>query len=345
MIGFVLKAGDEMTKKPPEPTLEQRVDWTFGRLLDWHLARGTRPPGMPQVQWEMKPFATAVGATDKALREWRLEGVRPGGSYFDKILDTLLGKKDVRTATGIEFADELAEKYNLLKAKGDIEPDKVSLFGWLMRSDVGKHIAKLSENYKQASHPLIRGSAEYLTATFFRELDVLPDRGPMMDHRQFAHFTGPYLKAATSIAAFSRSNVTDWLESSGERFLEAQKGKPVRRIFVVDSADTYRRYAQDVFPDHAKMYGPENMLIVSAHGANRRIAGLAAEARIRDDEDFAIYDDSVVAFCTGPDRMAFRTDKLEGCRLVFETVARYAAKRRQDYASLAQTGADAVFQE
>src|SRR5262249_59869983 len=47
---------------------------SFGKLLSWHLNRGTRPDGSSDkegVRWTNKQFAAAVGANERSVRAWR----------------------------------------------------------------------------------------------------------------------------------------------------------------------------------------------------------------------------------------------------------------------------------
>ena len=66
----------ETTKFAQGPSTERsndRSQWSFGRLLDWHLRRGTRPGGKtdhPGRQWGVKEFASAVGLGDRTIRYW-----------------------------------------------------------------------------------------------------------------------------------------------------------------------------------------------------------------------------------------------------------------------------------
>ena len=52
--------------------LEPPGELNFGDLLDWHLRRGTRPPGSDKQgePWKKATFAGDVGVSDKQLRNW-----------------------------------------------------------------------------------------------------------------------------------------------------------------------------------------------------------------------------------------------------------------------------------
>jgi adenylate cyclase len=67
-----------------------RVRWTFGQLLDWHLLRGTRPSGKidhPGRKWSVKAFADAVGFGDRTIRYWlRNEHLPPETETIERVL-------------------------------------------------------------------------------------------------------------------------------------------------------------------------------------------------------------------------------------------------------------------
>jgi len=74
-----------------------RARWTFGRLLEWHLARGTRPGKVdhPGPGWSEKEFARAVGIrTDRTIRNW-LKNTNPPKDTW-KIEQALFGASDAR---------------------------------------------------------------------------------------------------------------------------------------------------------------------------------------------------------------------------------------------------------
>jgi hypothetical protein len=67
-----------------------RAQWTFGRLLDWHLLRGTRPGGRidhPGRKWSAKAFADAVGLGDRTIRYWlKNEHLPPEIETIERVL-------------------------------------------------------------------------------------------------------------------------------------------------------------------------------------------------------------------------------------------------------------------
>ena len=53
---------------------DERAQWSFARLLDWHLTRGTRPTGDPAApgrQWTNKDLASRLGNDERTIRNWR----------------------------------------------------------------------------------------------------------------------------------------------------------------------------------------------------------------------------------------------------------------------------------
>jgi hypothetical protein len=55
---------------------------TFGKQLQWHLYRGTRPGGTidrPGKQWSTKAFAEAVGRSERTIRHWLRDRYLPVG--------------------------------------------------------------------------------------------------------------------------------------------------------------------------------------------------------------------------------------------------------------------------
>jgi hypothetical protein len=56
---------------PSPDVLEPPSGLSFGDLLDWHLRRGTRPPGSDRQgePWKKATFAGDVGVSDKASQK------------------------------------------------------------------------------------------------------------------------------------------------------------------------------------------------------------------------------------------------------------------------------------
>ncbi len=57
-----------------QASADERAHWSFARLLDWHLTRGTRPTGdldKPGRQWTNKDLASRLGNDERTIRNWR----------------------------------------------------------------------------------------------------------------------------------------------------------------------------------------------------------------------------------------------------------------------------------
>jgi hypothetical protein len=102
---------------------------------------------------------------------------------------------------------------------------------------------------------------------------------------------------------------------------------------VLSSRDELDRFTEDVFPIHAELYKANNILICSNTIASDLIAGLDKSFRIKQEEDFAILNDKVVAFCCGK-AVTIRTDKLNIARRVFACVEDYLERQHCTYEEL-----------
>jgi hypothetical protein len=147
----------------------------------------------------------------------------------------------------------------------------------------------------------------------------------IMDHIEIASELAKYIPThVTTIKAFTRSTVTGWktFGAATDEYLHAHKGKTVTRIFVLTDEGEFKEYSERVFPKHVEVYGGENIFVISQRKANTVIETLPTRGKIGTDEDFAIVDDELVAFCKG--RFAqIRIDNLEICRKIFNTVKTY----------------------
>src|SRR5258708_541379 len=57
-----------------QASADERARWSFARLLDWHLTRGTRPTGDPDTpgrQWTNKELASRLGNDERSVRNLR----------------------------------------------------------------------------------------------------------------------------------------------------------------------------------------------------------------------------------------------------------------------------------
>jgi len=178
--------------------------------------------------------------------------------------------------------------------------------------------------YEGMPHPLMRDIFARQVADFSK--DVSSEYTLKLTHQEFGFWLAPYVKKEVGkIQAFSRSWVTNWkkLGASSDAYRESQQGKDVTRIFVLEDAREYAEFQANVFPKHVAAFGADRMFVISKRQAAAIIADLPQ--RIDENEDFAIFDDKVVAFCRGDD-VRVRVDKLETCRNVFAVVRGYAKR-------------------
>jgi hypothetical protein len=66
--------GQQLARGSDGMDATERAQWTFGRLLKWHLVRGTRPGGRIDKsgeRWVAKEFGEKAGrVSDRAVRHW-----------------------------------------------------------------------------------------------------------------------------------------------------------------------------------------------------------------------------------------------------------------------------------
>jgi transcriptional regulator with XRE-family HTH domain len=112
---------DDFVKDYREVQGVDRDQWTFGRLLEWHFLRGTRPGGkidQPGRKWTVKVFAERVGVSDRTIRYWlRNEHLPPHTETIERVLfgsiETIKG-----TDTYAEWRLELRQAHDKSSAKG-----------------------------------------------------------------------------------------------------------------------------------------------------------------------------------------------------------------------------------
>ena len=99
---------------------------SFRDLLNWHLHRGTQPPGLPNRPWTNKEFAGAVrvGITDKAIRNWRSGRNLP--RVLDQIEHALFGDSEEEPYNGWRADLRSAYKIAALGQSGQAVPPEKS---------------------------------------------------------------------------------------------------------------------------------------------------------------------------------------------------------------------------
>src|SRR6202051_1071120 len=93
---------------PSHDALEPPSGLSFGDLLDWHLRRGTRPPGSDKQgePWKKAAFADDVGVSDKQARNWIANKSLPNDTIT--IERVLFGRdQNQRVAWRMELRDAL----------------------------------------------------------------------------------------------------------------------------------------------------------------------------------------------------------------------------------------------
>jgi tetratricopeptide (TPR) repeat protein len=98
----------ERLAMPSPDVLEPPTGVSFGELLDWHLSRGTRPPGSERQgePWKKAAFAYDAGISDKQVRNWVANKSLP--NYTITIERILFGRDQKHRMTWrIELRDAL----------------------------------------------------------------------------------------------------------------------------------------------------------------------------------------------------------------------------------------------
>jgi tetratricopeptide (TPR) repeat protein len=102
---------------------------SFADLLEWHLTRGTRPSGRPDVsgkQWTNKDFADRLGTNERTVRNWRRGRNTP--VEIVSIERELFGDNQAYAA----WREELRESHRIARASeggsqaGDLRHDLIS---------------------------------------------------------------------------------------------------------------------------------------------------------------------------------------------------------------------------
>src|SRR6516162_8846516 len=93
---------------PSPEALEPPTGLSFGDLIDWHLRRGTRPPGSDRQgePWKRAAFANDVRVSDKQVRNWIANKSLPNDTIT--IERVLFGRsQEQRIAWRMELRDAL----------------------------------------------------------------------------------------------------------------------------------------------------------------------------------------------------------------------------------------------
>ncbi len=90
----------------PQDETVDRTNWTFGRLLNWHLQRGTRPTRGVAREWSLEEFASNTGVSKRAVRNWIVQQNVPSNVAT---IERVLFGSDPRFHN---LRAELRERYN-----------------------------------------------------------------------------------------------------------------------------------------------------------------------------------------------------------------------------------------
>jgi hypothetical protein len=247
-------------------------------------------------------------------------------NYSDKVVRELLnyGTGKPRESVGNICEGVGIELEAVLSALDDDTRTSTSGSGTLYRllqTEKRKtHLDKLSDEYDEAEHPIVREVVERIIEKFCHDIAFNRHMTPAMTHQDFAAHVSPYLKQhVSSIRALSRSNVTDWraLNPHGQVYLNAQRGKDIKRIFVLASKVEFDSFNINILPAHEALYGANNMFVCSEVTASPLI-----DSRISREQDFAIFDNQLVAFCSG-NKVRIRVDNIINVLKIFESLMSY----------------------
>jgi tetratricopeptide (TPR) repeat protein len=105
-----------MARKPTGNDPEAEARRAFGQLLKWHLGRGTRPDGVPDlngVRWLKRLFAEEAGTTPRSLTNWLNGTTLP--ETLSLVGQALFGNEPANKTTDkyAKFRHEFRESYRL----------------------------------------------------------------------------------------------------------------------------------------------------------------------------------------------------------------------------------------
>jgi hypothetical protein len=201
-----------------------------------------------------------------------------------------------------------------------------------LRSEMNRTVAV----YSRIQHPLLRDLAIQDFTKAIKGLNFEEVRSSEITHEDFGLAVERYIRNhVRSVRALSKSWVTNWdkFKASSSNYRNAQLGKDVQRIFVLRDEAEFEKFRKRIFDAHEADFGGEAFYICSAAVVSVLVDSLPPSERVREDEDFAIFDDDVVALCQG-DRVRVRTDEIGRCRRVFQSVLQYVKSNKQSYAAI-----------
>jgi DNA-binding phage protein len=273
---------------------------------------------------QMKHVAAVLKAAIKA-KGLTAKKVADKAGYNEKVVREMLGYgsgkprktvSDICLAIGIDLDAEL----RVSGLDASINWADNSIYRLFQTEKLKTRLDRLSEEYDKAEHPVFTGLVDRIVQKFYSDLDFNRQTSPAMTHQDFATHVSPYIKEkVTKIKAFSRSTVTDWrkLNRGAQLYVNAQRGKNVTRIFVLSSEAEFNFFKDEIFPAHEEICGAEKIFVCSEVSAAQLIDG-----RITREQDFAIFDDALVAFCSG-NKVRIRIDNIVNVTEIFESFMLY----------------------
>jgi hypothetical protein len=121
-----MQTGDEL--EPPSGL-------SFGDLLDWHLRRGTRPPGSEKQgeAWKKAAFAEDVGISDKQVRNWIASKSFPHDSIT---IERILFGRDQNRHVALRM--QLRDALKRSRANSEVADPAASPRHWAQAIDYGR---------------------------------------------------------------------------------------------------------------------------------------------------------------------------------------------------------------
>lgn len=165
-----------MARKPTGNEPETNEPKVWGELLKWHMARGTRPDGTPDVEgvpWTVPEFAAKLGVDERNVRNWR--SGRPT-EFLNLIEQVLFGE----SASYVNFRSNLRRAHRLAKNGSESIPigpqSPIHDPGLCCGRDgeIARLVAKLV-SVQEGGSILVLGDAGHGKTTLTEKVGVHPD--------------------------------------------------------------------------------------------------------------------------------------------------------------------------
>jgi hypothetical protein len=271
------------------------------------------------------------GVTYKTVSNWRSGKTVPADDkIFEVLLETLYQTKTL-TDSRVNQLTAARERFR----EHCSERRKIELF--VDTPKLRQRIERLFKEYKQLENDFIRNIVVRSVENFFSGLDFGTHRSPVLSLEDFGYVIAPYIKDNVArIRGFNRESVTIWgkYHASGDTYRRAHSGKQAERIFVVKTMDQYF-CLQEILQAHVEVYGAGNIFICPESVVSSIMKGLPEKWKLTNDEDFAIFDEHMVALCSSQ-KVTFLTDSdsIEKCLQVFDKIYQAVTDAKLDYTSI-----------